>query len=38
MMNVEAIVVFLDIIQADDREPPDVSSRNGNVPPNAPTL
>jgi hypothetical protein len=38
MMNLEAIVVFLDIIKAGDSQPPDVSSKNGNVPLNAPIL
>jgi hypothetical protein len=38
MTNVEAIVVFRDIIKAGDSEPPDGSSRNGNIPPNAPNL
>jgi hypothetical protein len=38
MTNLEAIVVFRDIIKAGDSESSDGSSRNGNIPPNAPIL
>jgi len=38
MTNVEAIVVFRDIIKAVDSESPDGTSRNGNIIPNAPIL
>jgi hypothetical protein len=37
MTNVEAIVLFRDI-KAVDSESLDGSSRNGNIPPNAPIL
>jgi len=38
MTNVEAIVVFRDIIKAEESESPDGASRNGNILPNAPIL